>query len=123
MQVIFGNRAMSTEDQKTNLALIKNLNEEIVELDYPLSVGEAHIREIAVRKPTIKALSGVSLKDLFNYDVNALARVLPRITTPSLTSQQVYELDPSDFAQLGGQVINFLYPKKVQEQIQEMMEE
>ncbi|MEN8292067.1 phage tail assembly protein [Acinetobacter radioresistens] len=110
-----------TEDQALNQAAIKNPNEEVVELDYPIKVGDSQVTAVTVRKPNIKALSGTSLQEIFNYDVNALIKVLPRVTTPALTPQQVLDLDPSDFSQMGAQLVSFLYPKAAQQAIQEMM--
>lgn len=110
-----------TEDQTMNREAIQNPNQSICELDVPLMIGGIPLKSIIVRKPNVKALSGVSLQDIFSYDVNALMRILPRVTTPALTPQQVLDLDPSDFAQLGAHVVNFLYPKSAQETIKEMM--
>jgi hypothetical protein len=85
----------------------------------PLSLSGNTITEITIRKPNVKALSGVSLQAIYQHDVNALIKVLPRVTTPALTPQQVLELDPVDFAQLGGHLVTFLYPKDLQKAIKE----
>ena len=43
----------------------------------------------------------------------ALQKVLPRITTPTLTEQDVANIDPADLVQLGGIFAGFLMPKAV----------
>lgn len=108
-----------TEDQKTNQAVIQNPNQETVQLEQPIQFGGTTITEITIRKPNVKALSGVSLQAIYQHDVNALVKVLPRVTTPALTSQQVMDLDPVDFATLGGHLVTFLYPKELQKAIKE----
>lgn len=108
-----------TESQLQNQELIKNPNEEVVPLEQPIQFGGNTITEITIRKPNVKALSGVSLQAIYQHDVNALIKVLPRVTTPALTPQQVLELDPVDFANLGGYLVTFLYPQAVQKAIKE----
>ena len=110
---------MNTQDQDLNQQLIQNPNEATVELETPIAMGEAQITLITVRKPSVQALSGVSLQAIYQHDVNALIKVLPRVTTPALTPQQVLDLDPVDFAQLGGHLVTFLYPKDLQKAIKE----
>jgi hypothetical protein len=98
---------MNTQDQELNHQLIQNPNQETVQLEQPIQFGGNTITEITIRKPNVKALSGVSLQAIYQHDVNALIKVLPRVTTPALTPQQVLDLDPVDFAQLGGHLVTF----------------
>jgi hypothetical protein len=110
---------MNTQDQEINQQIIQNPNQETVQLEQPIQFGSNTITEITIRKPNVKALSGVSLQAIYQHDVNALIKVLPRVTTPPLTAQQVLDLDPVDFAQLGGHLVTFLYPKDLQKAIKE----
>lgn len=110
---------MNTQDQELNTQLIQNPNQETVQLEQPIQFGGNTITEITIRKPNVKALSGVSLQAIYQHDVNALVKILPRVTTPALTAQQVMDLDPVDFAQLGGHLVTFLYPKDLQKAIKE----
>jgi hypothetical protein len=82
-----------------------------VTLDTPIMRGELTIDVIEVRKPKSGALRGLSLSALLNLDYGALETLLPRITTPILSKQDVAELDPSDLTQLGSEVMDFLLPK------------
>lgn len=60
-----------------------------------------------MRKPGAGELRGVSLMDLMRMDVTALHTVLPRITTPTLTTADVSRLDPADLTQLAVEVTGF----------------
>lgn len=82
-----------------------------VTLDTPLKRGDTEITTIELRKPDAGALRGTNLNDLILLDVNALAKVLPRISTPALTEHDVFRLDPADLVQLGAEFGSFLAPK------------
>jgi hypothetical protein len=84
---------------------------ENVTLDTPIKRGDAEITAITLRKPNAGTLRGTTLQDLVALDVNALAKVLPRISTPTLTEQDVHQLDPADLVQLGMAFAGFLAPK------------
>lgn len=91
----------------------KNSNEPIT-LDTPIQRGDQTITAITLRKPASGELRGVSLTDLLQLDVNALQKVLPRISSPTLTEQDIGRMDPADLVQLGSKVTGFLLPKSVQ---------
>ncbi|HDR8859371.1 TPA: phage tail assembly protein [Burkholderia territorii] len=80
-------------------------------LDQPIRQGDNEIKTITLRKPGSGELRGVSLSDLVNLDVSALHKVLPRITTPTLTEADVSKLDPADLLQLAGIVSGFFMTK------------
>ncbi len=46
-----------------------------------------------------------------DMDVNAMMVVLPRVTTPALTAQEISEMDPADLLSLSVEVVTFLLPK------------
>lgn len=85
-----------------------------VTLDTPIQQGKKSHTEIALRKPRAGEMRGLTLTDVLNMDVNALATLLPRITCPMLTKDDVLNMDPADLVQLGGEVAGFLVPKKLQ---------
>ena len=86
-------------------------NHVTVILDEPLQRGDTVITEIQLRKPKAGELRGVSLVDVANLDVMALQKVLPRITQPILTTQDVNNLDLADLMALGAEVAYFLAKK------------
>lgn len=82
----------------------------VVILDTPLMRGEQKIGQITLTKPNAGTLRGVSLAALAQSDVDALIKVLPRMTFPSLTEHEVSRLDVSDLISLAGKVVGFLSP-------------
>jgi hypothetical protein len=89
-------------------------------LDTPLVRGKQTITEITLRKPSAGELRGTSLSDLVNLDVAALQKVLPRISTPTLTEMDVAAIDPADLVQLGGMFAGFLMPKAVKSKLESL---
>lgn len=84
-----------------------------VTLDTPIERnGGLPITEITLRKPAAGELRGTSLNALVNLDVDALGKVLPRISSPTLTEFDVQQLDPADLVQLGVAFAGFLLPKR-----------
>ncbi|RSV12298.1 phage tail assembly protein [Sphingomonas sp. ABOLF] len=73
--------------------------------------------EIAVRKPTAGELRGLTLMGLSQLDTSQLARLAPRVTMPVLTKQAVDAMDPADFMQFGGEVMDFLLPTAAKEAV------
>ena len=82
-----------------------------VKLDTPLIRGEKEIAEIKIRKPKAGELRGVSLALLMQMDVTELTKVLPRITQPALSEDEVRNLDIADLTQFAVEVSGFLLPK------------
>ena len=85
-------------------------NPNIVILDNPIMRGEQKIEQVTVSKPNAGTLRGVSLASLANSDVDALIKVLPRMTSPALTEHEVARLDACDLLSFAGKVIGFLSP-------------
>ena len=93
----------------------KNPNEEVVQLDTPIIRGEQKITEVTLRKPMSGELRGVTLSDLGQMDVLALRKVLPRITTPTLTDAETGRMDPADLMACGLAICGFLLQKSAKE--------
>lgn len=83
-----------------------------VTLDTPIKRGENTVSSVSIRKPSSGELRGLSVTDVLSMEVNALFKLLPRITTPALTVDELMQLDPADLLQMGNEVGNFLLPKK-----------
>ena len=82
-----------------------------ITLDEPIQRGATEINEIQLRKPKAGDLMGVTLMNLINLDVTSLQKLLPRITSPALTAQEVAQLDLADLMTLGSEVAFFLAKK------------
>lgn len=85
-----------------------------ITLETPIQRGEQTITSITLRKPASGELRGLALSELLQLDVSALQKVLPRISSPTLTEQDVGRLDPADLVQMGSKVAGFLLPKSAQ---------
>lgn len=89
-------------------------NENVITLENPIKRGEQVIDQITLMKPNAGTLRGVSLASVANSDVDALIKVLPRVTAPSLTEQEIAALELPDLVALAGKVIGFLSPSSAQ---------
>lgn len=105
------------QPEATEAAAPKNPNEATVTLDTPIVRGTQEITEIVLRKPKSGELRGVALVDLLQMDVLALRKVLPRITTPSLTDFEIGNMDPADLVDCAGKVAAFLLKKSAREAV------
>jgi len=84
--------------------------ENVVTLEKPVKRGDQLIAEITLIKPNAGTLRGVSLAAVANSEVDALIKVLPRMTAPMLTEQEVAVMELPDLVALAGQVVGFLSP-------------
>lgn len=82
-----------------------------ITLEEPIKRGDTEITEIQIRKPKAGELRGVSLALLMQMEVTELTKVLPRITQPTLTEDEIRNLDPADLTQFAVEVSSFLLPK------------
>lgn len=81
--------------------------ENVITLDNPVKRGEQVIEQVTLMKPNAGTLRGVSLAAVANSEVNALIKVLPRMTAPMLTEQEVAALELPDLVALAGKVVGF----------------
>ncbi|HCM9692499.1 TPA: phage tail assembly protein [Enterobacter asburiae] len=91
----------------------EQLTEKTVQLDTPIKRGKKEITEIVLRKPQSGALRGTRLQAIMDMDVGAMMTIIPRISTPTLTAQEMAELDPADLTALSVEVVTFLLKKSV----------
>ncbi len=82
-----------------------------ITLETPITRGDSEIKEVTLRKPGSGELRGINLTDLLQMNVNALHKVLPRISSPSLTEADVAKLDPADLTDMASEVAGFLLKK------------
>ncbi|RBL67904.1 phage tail assembly protein [Pseudomonas sp. MWU13-2625] len=84
-------------------------------LDTPIARGEQKIDAVTLTMAGSGALRGVTLTDILQLDVIALSKVLPRISNPMLTEQDVLRMDPADLVKLGTELAGFLVPNSVKQ--------
>ena len=85
---------------------------EPVELDTPIQRGDTTIEQITLRKPASGELRGVNLADVLQMQTDALIKLIPRLSNPSLTEHEVRQMDPADLVQCGGEIAGFLLSKR-----------
>lgn len=86
-----------------------------ITLEAPINRGEQTIREVVLRKPGAGELRGLKMVDLLQMDVTALQVLVPRISSPTLTTADVAGLDLADLLQFGTAVSLFFMTKAERE--------
>lgn len=86
-----------------------------IELDFPMNRGETRISSVELRRPSAGELRGIQLVELMQMDTDSLIKLLPRITKPALTEQEIKALDPADLISLGAEAVGFLVSKRLKD--------
>lgn len=97
---------MSTQDQEINQEIL-NSTSKTVTFTEGFARGNSVIKEVTLRRPKAGNLRGLSLATLLQLDVNAIAKLTPRISSPTMNESDVYELAPADLTSLGKEIISF----------------
>lgn len=88
--------------------------ENVVVLDTPIRRGTSAIDRITLRKPASGELRGLQMTNLLQMDVASLIKLLPRVSTPSITEHEASAMDPADLLACGAKVSTFLLQKRDQ---------
>lgn len=91
-----------------------NQHDNVVTLENPIKRGDTLIETVTLIKPNTGNLRGVSLAAVANSDVDAMIKVLPRVTVPALTEPEITRMELLDMIAIAGKVIGFLTPKSPQ---------
>lgn len=83
-----------------------------VPLDHPIARGETTITSLQLRKPGAGELRGLTLADLARLDVDAILKLLPRITTPALTPLEASQLSMEDLFACSTEIGAFLLKRQ-----------
>ncbi|PTR08912.1 MULTISPECIES: phage tail assembly protein [unclassified Novosphingobium] len=92
----------------------------VVTLAEPIKREGGDIASLTIRKPKGGDLRGTKLTDLVAADVDAVAKVIPRITTPAIVAHEFYGLEADDFAEVVGTVVGFFLNQAQREAMQAM---
>lgn len=84
-----------------------------VPLQTPIKRKGESIKSIELMKPRTSDLRGLLLSEVLQMKADAVATLLPRISTPTILKHEVEELDPADLVACAMEVANFLVPKEV----------
>ncbi len=79
-----------------------------IELAQPIKRSQTEVKEITLRRPGSGELRGLKLADLVQGDVNAVIRLVPRISQPTLLEQEVAALDAYDLTRCADEIAVFL---------------
>jgi hypothetical protein len=82
-----------------------------ITLDTPIKHGDKTIDTINLRKPNAGELRGTKLSDVLMMDVSAMIKIIPRVSEPALTEDDLANMDPADFTELALGVVGFLERK------------
>lgn len=92
--------------------LLSNANSETVQLDTPIVRGDTTITTLTIKKPDAGNLrGGIKLMELIQMDTDSIIKVIPRITSPTLTEHDVANLDPVDLLAVSTAVVGFFQSK------------
>ena len=86
--------------------------ENTVILTAPIVRGKTEITEVAITAVLKQAgsLRGLKAYDVLTSNYDALVILLPRVTSPALTADEIARMDTWDFCQLANAVVDFLQP-------------
>ncbi|MBK0062613.1 MULTISPECIES: phage tail assembly protein [unclassified Acinetobacter] len=113
MKTLDQTQATELETQQAENQKMINPDVESIDLDQPIKMGSIEITQLEIRKPNVPALQGIKIAELLQGDVDAICKVIPRVTNPTLTRAQIIQLEPSDIAQIGAVLMLFLQPSSV----------
>lgn len=82
-----------------------------ITLDAPIVRGEQSINSLKLRKPKAGELRGLSLVDVGQLKVDALIKLLPRISMPPITEAEAANMDICDQLACGAEIGSFLLQK------------
>lgn len=97
-------------------------NQVVIKLDVSLQRGDQVIDSISLRKPVAGELRGIALANLLQMDVDALKKLLPRISTPILTEADVLKMDAGDLTDAAIKVSGFLLKKAERQELESVIE-
>lgn len=66
------------------------------------------IATVQILKPSVGDLRGLMLVEVMNMKVDALAKLLPRVTVPTLMEAEIYQMDTVDMVSMATEAAIFL---------------
>ena len=82
-------------------------NAKFVTLTEPLRRGETELTEITILKPNVLTLKGLKMFEIMQIDVDTYIQLLPRITAPALTKNELQNMEAVDFTALCLETVGF----------------
>lgn len=88
-----------------------------VPLQTPIVRKAGTIDTVTIMRPRVGDMRGLLLAEILQMKVETIAKLLPRITVPTLIAAEVEDLDPADLVALSIEVAAFLAPKSAMESL------
>ncbi|ENW82689.1 hypothetical protein F909_00960 [Acinetobacter sp. ANC 3929] len=107
---------MTSAKQEQNAETIIDPNVRIVDLETPIIRGSESITQITLRKPNVGTLRNLSLQDVLKWQIEATNTLLTRITTPTLSLNDLNAMDVGDYTGLAVELTSFLVTAKAKSQ-------
>ncbi|MEI7214260.1 phage tail assembly protein [Pectobacterium versatile] len=87
----------------------------VVILQNPITRKGGDVKEVTITGALKQAgsLRGLKVYDVMTSDVDSLLTLLPRVTSPALTKEELTRMDTWDFCQLSNAVATFLQPSSL----------
>lgn len=111
---------LDTTAAELNRAAIADPNRIPITLETGFMRGVDNIINVTLRKPLAHALRGLSISDVIQQDVNALIKLVPRISEPPMTEPEVASLEAQDILKIGMAVMGFFADKEKKSLIESM---
>lgn len=80
---------------------------ETITLKKPIPRGDKQISKVGLLRPDGGQLRGLSLVAVARLEVDTIATVVSRISTPHVTAEEYTRMDPKDMLALGGAIAGF----------------
>lgn len=81
-----------------------------ITLTQPITRGDSTIDTITLTEPKAGHLRGLSLADVVKMDTDAMLKLIPRLSTPSLVEHEIGDMNVADYTALATEVIGFFVP-------------
>lgn len=96
---------------------------ETITLAEPIVRGETKIETLNLRKPKAGELRGLSLQNIIRNEATDLLQIIPRISEPPLTADEVNNLEVDDFAEICGTIRGFFMTKAERQAVEALIAE
>jgi hypothetical protein len=82
-----------------------------VKFPHPISRSDKTIDSVELRVPMASELRGLTLSDLMRMDASSTCVLVPRISSPILTKEEMAAMHPANLLELAATVAGFLLPE------------
>lgn len=80
-----------------------------VTLNRPIQRGDTAIASVTLREPSAGDMRGLNLSEVMQMNVTTMSRLIPRVSEPGLTPDEVADLPGSDLVSLSLAVVGFFF--------------